>query len=101
MLLFHWTKRARFDVVPWTLTFITKPGFTVVDAFVTQYYDEAGMYCVFIMDVLMCTAYTNLAKAFLISFPSKNGDLSSMLENSELNVRMIYSLSRLILSRFI
>ncbi len=55
-------------------------GISAFDAFVTQYYDEAGMYCVFIMDVLMCTAYPNLANTFLISFPSKNGDLSSMLD---------------------
>ncbi len=48
--------------------------------FVNQYYDEAGMYCVFIMDVLMCNAYTNLANTFLISFPSKNSVLSLMLE---------------------
>ncbi len=32
------------------------------------------------MDSLMCTAYTDLANTFLISFPSKNSDLSSMLE---------------------
>ncbi len=38
---------------------------------------EAGMYCFCIMDVLMCTAYTN---TFLVSFPSKTSDLSSMLE---------------------
>ncbi len=41
---------------------------------------KAGMYCFFIMDGLICTAYTNLANTFLISFPSKNSDLSSMLE---------------------
>ncbi len=35
---------------------------------------------VFFIHVLMCTAYTNLANTFLISFPSKNSDLSSMLE---------------------
>ncbi len=68
-LLFRWTKRARCDVVPWTLTSLTKPGFTVAYAFVAQYYNKAGMYCVFIMDVLMCTAYPNLAKTFLVSFP--------------------------------
>ncbi len=51
-----------------------------MDAFVTHYYDEAGMYCVFIIPVLMCTAYTNLANTFLISFPLKNSDLSLMLE---------------------
>ncbi len=80
MLLFLWTKSALWDVVQWTITSLTKPGFTAVDAFVTHYYDEAGMYCIFIMHVLMCTAYTNLANTFLISFPSKNSDLSSMLE---------------------
>ncbi len=52
------------------LTSLTKPGFTAVDAFVTQYY-TSGTYCFFIMDGLMCTAYTNLANTFLISFPSK------------------------------
>ncbi len=51
-----------------------------MDAFVTRYQDESGMYCVFFIHVLMCTAYTNLANTFLISFPSKNSDLSSMLE---------------------
>ncbi len=35
---------------------------------------------VFLIHVLMCTAYTNLANTFLISFLSKNSDLSSMLE---------------------
>ncbi len=34
----------------------------------------------FFIHVLMCTAYTNLANTFLISFLSKNSDLSSMLE---------------------
>ncbi len=34
----------------------------------------------FFINVLMCTAYTNLANTFLISFLSKNSDLSSMLE---------------------
>ncbi len=56
------------------------PGFTAVHAFVTHYQDESGMYCFCIMDVLMCTAYTNLANTFLLSFPLKNSDLSSMLE---------------------
>ncbi len=40
-----------------------------------------------IMDGLLFTAYTNFANTFLISFPSKNSDLSSMLET----FRMIYS----------
>ncbi len=31
---------------PWTLTSLTKPGFTAVDAFVTQYYTT-----------LVCTAF--------------------------------------------
>ncbi len=35
---------------------------------------------VFFIHVLMCTAYTNLANTFRISFLSKNSDLSSMLE---------------------
>ncbi len=35
---------------------------------------------VFYKHVLMCTAYTNLANTFRISFLSKNSDLSSMLE---------------------
>ncbi len=49
---------------------------------VSHYQDESGMYCVFFyfVFVLMCTAYTNLANTFLISFLSKNSDLSSMLE---------------------
>ncbi len=34
----------------------------------------------FFIHVLMSTAYTNLANTLLISFPSKNSDLSSMLE---------------------
>ncbi len=34
----------------------------------------------FFIHVLMCTAYTNLANTFLISFLSKNSDLSLMLE---------------------
>ncbi len=62
------------------LTSLNKPGFTAVDAFVTQYFEDASMYCVFYYGCLMCTAYTHFAKTFLISFPSKNSDLSSMLE---------------------
>ena len=99
MLLLHWTKRALLEVVQWTPTFLTKLGFTAVDVFMTRYYDESGMYCVFILHVLMCTAYTNLANTFFISFPLKNSDLSSMLE-AYLFI-MIYSLSRLNLSHFI
>ncbi len=34
----------------------------------------------FFLHVLMCTAYTNLANTFCISFLSKNSELSSMLE---------------------
>ncbi len=34
--------------------------------FESRYQDEYGMYCGFIMHVLMCTAYTNLANTFLI-----------------------------------
>ncbi len=34
----------------------------------------------FFINVLMCTAYTNLANTFIISFLSKNSDLLSMLE---------------------
>ncbi len=79
-LLFLWTKSALWDVVPWTLIFQTKPGFTAVDTFESRYQDESGMYCGFFIHVLMCTAYTNLANTFLISFLSKNSDLSSMLE---------------------
>ncbi len=75
-----WTKSALWDVVPWTLIFQTKPGFTAVDMFESRYQDESGMYCGFFIHVLMCTAYTNLANTFLISFLSKNSDLSSMLE---------------------
>ncbi len=51
-----------------------------MDTFVSHYQDESGMYCIFLINVLMCTAYTNLANTFLISFLSKNSDLSSMLE---------------------
>ncbi len=51
-----------------------------MDAFVARYYNDNGMYCFFILHVLMCTAYTNVANTFLISFQSKNSDLSSMLE---------------------
>ncbi len=76
MLLLHWTKVC--DVVPWTLTSLTKPGIysNVCDSIL----HEAGMYCFFTMDGLMYTAYTNLENTFLISFPSKNSNLSSMLE---------------------
>ncbi len=56
------------------------PGFTAVDTFESRYQDESGMYCGFFIHVLMCTAYTNLANTFLISFLSKNSELSSMLE---------------------
>ncbi len=80
MLLFRWTKIARWNVVPWILTSQMKLGFTAVDTFVSHYQDESGMYCVFFIHVLMCTAYTNLANTFLISFLSKNSYLSSMLE---------------------
>ncbi len=59
---------------------LTKPGFTAVDAFVTQYYTKLVSNAFFNMDVLLCTAYTNLANTFLISFPSKNSTLSLMLE---------------------
>ncbi len=58
----------------------TKPGFTAVDTFESRYQDEYGMYCGISKHVLMCTAYTNLANTFRISFLSKNSDLSSMLE---------------------
>ncbi len=75
-----WTKSARWNVVPWTLISQTKPGFTAVDTFESRYQDESGMYCVFFIHVLMCSAYTNLANTFLISILSKNSDLSSMLE---------------------
>ncbi len=79
-LLFLWTKSARWNVVQWTLISQTKPGFTAVDTFESRYQDESVMYCVFLINVLMCTAYTNLANTFLISFLSKNSGLSSMLE---------------------
>ncbi len=45
-LLLRWTKVLDWDVVPWTLTSLTKLGFTAVDAFVTQYYTK-----------LVCTAF--------------------------------------------
>ncbi len=41
-----WDWSTRSDVVPWILTSQTKPGFTAVDAFVTQYYMK-----------LVCTAF--------------------------------------------
>ncbi len=65
----------------------------------TQYCTKLVCTAFFIMDGLMCNAYTNVANTFLISFLSKNSDLSSMLKAK--TFRMIYSLSRLILSRFI
>ncbi len=65
MLLFLWTKSALWDVVPWTLIFQTKLGFTAVDKFESRYQDESGMYCGFFIHVLMCTAYRNLANTFL------------------------------------
>ncbi len=65
MLLFLWTKSARWIVVSWTLISETKPGFTAVVTFESRYQDESGMYCVFFIHVLMCTAYTNLANTFL------------------------------------
>ncbi len=51
-----------------------------MDTFESRYQDESGMYCGFFIHVLMCTAYTNLANTFIISFLLKNSDLSSMLE---------------------
>ncbi len=51
-----------------------------MDTFESRYQDENGMYCGFYKHVLMCTAYTNLANTFRISFLSKNSDLSSMLD---------------------
>ncbi len=39
-----------------------------MDTFESRYQDESGMYCIFFIYVLMCTAYTNLANTFLISF---------------------------------
>ncbi len=47
----------------------------------SHYQEESGMYCVFFINVLMCTAYTNLANIFLISFLSKNSDLSSFVSH--------------------
>ncbi len=79
-LLLRWTKVLDLMLFRGPLPFLTKPGFTAVYAFVTQYYTKAGKYCFCIMDVLMCTAYTNLANTFPVSFPSKNSDLSSMLK---------------------
>ncbi len=46
-----------------------------MDTFESRYQDEYGMYCGFYKHVLMCTAYTNLANTFRISFLSKNSDL--------------------------
>ncbi len=36
-----------------------------MDTFECRYQDESGMYCVFFINGLMCTAYTNLANTFL------------------------------------
>ncbi len=55
------------------LPFLTKPGFTAVDAFVTQYYMKLVLLLYYgRFDV---TAYTNLADTFLVSLTSKNSDL--------------------------
>ncbi len=51
-----------------------------MDTFECRYQDESGMCCGLFIHVLMCTAYTNIANTFRISFLSKNSDLSSMLE---------------------
>ncbi len=59
------SKSALSDVVPWTLISQTKPGITAVDTFESRYQDESGMYCIFFIHVLMCTAYTNLANTSL------------------------------------
>ncbi len=80
MLLFQWTKVIDLMLLRGPLPFLTKPGFAAVDAFVTQYYTKLVRTVFFIMDGLMCTAYTNLANTFLISFPSENSDLSSVHE---------------------
>ncbi len=65
----------RFDVVPWILISRTKPGFTAVGAFVTQYHTK--LVCAFLLWMFWCYC---LHKFILISFPSKNSSLSSMLE---------------------
>ncbi len=55
-----------------SLPSLTKPGFTAVDTFVSHYQEESGMYLRFFYKCFaMCTAYTNLANTFLISFLSK------------------------------
>ncbi len=64
----------------WTLIFQTNQDLQQWSTFESRYQDEYGMYCGFFIHVLMCTAYTNLANTFRISFLSKNSDLSSMLE---------------------
>ncbi len=64
------------------LPFLTKPGFTAVDAFVTQY--NSWYVLLLYYGWFDVTAYTNVANTFLISFPSKNTDLSSMLEAFDL-----------------
>ncbi len=66
----------RFDVVPWILISWTKPGFTAVDAFVTQYHTKQ-VCTAFLLWMFWCYC---LHKFILISFPSKNSSLSSMLE---------------------
>ncbi len=40
MLLFQWTKVIDLMLLRGPLPFLTKPGFTAVDAFVTQYYTK-------------------------------------------------------------
>ncbi len=79
MILLRWTKVLDLMLFCGNLP-LTKPGFTAVDAFIMQYYTNLVRNVFFNMDVLMCTAYTNLANTYLKSFPSKNSDLSSILE---------------------
>ncbi len=78
-LLPHWTKVLDGMLFRGPLPFLTKPD---LQQWMLLWLNITRSWYVlhFIMDVLMCTAYTNLANTFLISFPSKNSDLSSMLE---------------------
>ncbi len=59
---------------------LTKLGFTAVDAFVTQYYTEL-VFTAFYYGWFDVYCLQNVSNTFLISFPLKNSNLSSMLED--------------------
>ncbi len=62
------------------LPFLTKPGFAAVNALVVLNITRSWYVLLFIMDSLMRTDFNKFANTFLISFPSKNSDLSLILE---------------------